>query len=495
MRHWWWLLPGLLMAAGGRLDHPSSPQAAAMAAAPLPALPDSLVQWLDRQGGQALLVQLAILDLADTTGALLYGRQAEQRQTPASLIKLCTAALAYELQGPRHRLLTRAGYDPAALVVNPHTGRRRAGALYVQPAGDPTLKRRDLVRLFQHVWQDGVDEVGELRIMPNSFDPLRLGPGWMWDDGSDPFTARPSLLTVQGNSLVAEPGPVAWDIPGSALLDLRQEPAARNVPASLERDWPAARDRFVFLSPLLPADLKPRSGRWWVRPPEPACNVEYPDSLFRSVCHEAAQEVFGTTRPPRLNWTGALPRGMAWFRHAGPPLVQVLDSMLTESWNLGAECLFQGVAAERPQPGKGGWERAALLAQEVMRDSLGVTDWLRQVDGSGLSRYNAVAPRQFVQLLAGMERRHPGQLAALLPRPGEGTLRVSPPLLPAGVDLAAKTGTLRGVSSLAGYLGTGGPPRVAFCLIITGQQSAAQALRVRNEILVRLAAWLASNPN
>jgi D-alanyl-D-alanine carboxypeptidase/D-alanyl-D-alanine-endopeptidase (penicillin-binding protein 4) len=169
--------------------------------------------------------------------------------------------------------------------------------------------------------------------------------------------------------------------------------------------------------------------------------------------------------------------------------------MLTESWNLGAECLFQGVAAERPQPGKGGWERAALLAQEVMRDSLGVTDWLRQVDGSGLSRYNAVAPRQFVQLLAGMERRHPGQLAALLPRPGEGTMRVSPPLLPAGVDLAAKTGTLRGVSSLAGYLGTGGPPRVAFCLIITGQQSAAQALRVRNEILVRLAAWLASNPN
>jgi D-alanyl-D-alanine carboxypeptidase len=478
----------LLLAPGGLPTAPAGPPPAARVA-----LPDSLKTWLDARGGDSLSVQLAVADLTDHSGALLYGRAAELRQTPASLVKLLTASSALELWGPRHRLTTRAGYDPARITDDRRSGLRRAEALWIQGAGDPTLGRADLVALFRQVWEEGVDRVEALLIRPDAFDPLRLGPGWMWDDAGGAYAARPSQLTVQGNCLWAQPGAPGWELPGAALLRVETEPLARGMPARLERDWPRAGDRFTFMVPLLPADPAGRRGRWWVRPPEPACNVEWPDSLFRSVCFEAAQEVFGAAPRPQLDWSAVEPRGMAWFRHVGPPLVQVLDSVLTESWNLGAECTFQGLAAERPLKGRPGWERAAELCRQVLHDSLGMTDWFRQVDGSGMSRYNVVAPRQFVQVLAAMERRHPGLLVGLLPRPGEGTLATAAPRLPAGVELAAKTGTLRGVTGLAGYLGREGrPPRLAFCLLITGQGSGRAALQLRNEILARLAGWLAA---
>lgn len=465
---------------------------AVAAAAPLPdGLPDSLRLWLDRLGGDSLQVQVAVMDLRGRGEGLLYGRAAELRQTPASLVKLLTAAAALELWGPRHRLTTRAGYEPALATVDRRTGRKRAGTLWVQPAGDPSLSRRDLVRLFHQLWQDGVDRVDQVLILPNTFDPLRLGPGWMWDDAGVAYAARPSLLTVQGNCLVARPGPGAWELPGSALMRVETEPAARGATPMLQRDWWDARDRFTFMAPLLSPGQAAGGDRWWVRPPQPSCNVEHPDSLFRSVCHEAAQEVFAGHGPVRLD--GVPPaRGVAWFRHAGPPLEQVLDSVLTESWNLGAECVFQGLAAAYPRAGASGWERAAELSREVLQERVGMMGWFRQVDGSGMSRYNLVAPRQFAQLLAAMERRMPGRLASLLPGPGEGTLRTAAPTLAPGVSLRAKTGSLRGVTALAGYLGLADGPRLSFALIISGQAEGNTAMRLRNQILRRLAEWLAA---
>jgi len=478
----------LLLVLGG----PRS-RAAAVPEAKVPAvrqLPDSLRNWLDALGDDSLLVQVAVLDLRDQS--LLYARHAEMRHTPASLMKIITASAALESWSPRTRLLTRAAFEPAKVRVERRTGLRVAECLWVDPAGDPSLKRQDLERLFQQVWAEGVDRVQSIRILPNTYGPELQGPGWMWDDAGSPTYARPSLLTVGGNSVWAEVQGGVWEVPGSALLDMRQEAAPRGSGARLEREWRARRERFTFMAPLLPKDAPRSSTRWWVHPPEPACSVEHPDSLFRSACFEAAQQVFQATCKPELDWRSPLPKGLAWLRHAGPPLEQVLDSVLTESWNLGAENIFQRLASERPLPGISAWERAGQITRDIVRDSLGVQGWMRQVDGSGLSRYNAVAPRQFVELLAAMERRHPGRLAGLMPDAGEGTLRKSPPALAKGVRLAAKTGTLSGVTGLAGYLRQADRPRLAFCVLITGQRAGSTGIRLRNQVVQRLSQWLSA---
>ncbi|MFA7331189.1 MAG: D-alanyl-D-alanine carboxypeptidase [Candidatus Delongbacteria bacterium] len=480
----------------GSPQAPRGPAAGAPATGPASglALPDSLAAWLDGLGGDSLLVQLAVSELTAGGARRLYGRLDELRQTPASLIKLCTASAALELWGPDHRIATRVAYDPGELRFQKKSGLLQVEHVWVEAGGDPSLGAEDLRQLFLQIWQAGVDQVsGPVCVLPNRFAAERQGPGWMWDDAGAPFAARPSDLTVQGNCLVARSGPGGWELPGSALLRVEHEAAARGAEARLTRRWEEARDEIFFIAPLAPPPSGP-APRWRVRPPDPACSVEHPDSLFRSVCFEAAQEVFGEARPPVLNGALALPVAPVWKQHLSPPLAQLLDSVLTESWNLGAECLFQGLALDRPGLTGTNWERAATLVERVLSDSLGVRGWRRQVDGSGISRYNSIAPRQFVELLAAMERRHPGLLRGLLPGTGEGTLRLDGPKLPAGVRLAAKTGTLRGVVGLAGYLERERGPRLAFCLLISGQQAGRDAVRLRNRVLTRLAAWLESVP-
>lgn len=457
-------------------------------------LPDSLTALLDALGGDSLLVQISVAELTDTGPRWLYGRMAELRQTPASVTKLATAAVALELWPPEHRFSTRVAWDPAELEFRKRSRQSQVKHLWVEPGGDPTLSRADLRGLFLQVWQAGIDKVeGPVVVLPDRFGPARLGPGWMWDDEAAPYAARPSQLTVQGNALFPMAGPSGWELPGSALLRVTREELAAGSPARLTRDWEHGRDDFRFLAPPPPPPA-PSAPRWRVRPPEPACSVEHPDSLFRSVVHEAALDVFDLRKPPLLGGALALPAAPVWKTHFSPPLAQILDSILTESWNLGAECVFQALPLGRGDGRGSNWERAAALVEQVLADSLHVGGWRRQVDGSGLSRYNAYAPRQVVELLAASERRHPGLLKDLLPGNGQGTLRQQPPRLPDGVRLAAKTGSLRGVTALAGHLERERGPRLAFCLIVTGHPSLTPGLKARNAAVEALARWLAARP-
>ncbi|MGB3493446.1 MAG: D-alanyl-D-alanine carboxypeptidase [Elainellaceae cyanobacterium] len=78
----------------------------------------------------------------------------------------------------------------------------------------------------------------------------------------------------------------------------------------------------------------------------------------------------------------------------------------------------------------------------------------RQVDGSGLSRYNMAKPQTFISILRGMEAS-PGRdiFYGSLPIAGQsGTLRNRFRNTAAQGQVHAKTGTLNGVRALSGYL-------------------------------------------
>lgn len=78
----------------------------------------------------------------------------------------------------------------------------------------------------------------------------------------------------------------------------------------------------------------------------------------------------------------------------------------------------------------------------------------QQVDGSGLSRYNRATPNSLVRLLQGMENdRHGDHFFASLPVAGKsGTLSRRLKGSTTYGRVRAKTGTLRGVRALSGYV-------------------------------------------
>ena len=131
----------------------------------------------------------------------------------------------------------------------------------------------------------------------------------------------------------------------------------------------------------------------------------------------------------------------------------VLLPMMKKSDNLAAESMFYQIAAHGGKPYAG--RREAVKAIEALVKKMGLNPAHYQfADGSGLSLYNYVTPELLVRLLAFAYndealRRH---LLPALPIAGDdGTLARRLRGTKAQGNVRAKTGTVEGVSTLAGY--------------------------------------------
>jgi D-alanyl-D-alanine carboxypeptidase/D-alanyl-D-alanine-endopeptidase (penicillin-binding protein 4) len=93
------------------------------------------------------------------------------------------------------------------------------------------------------------------------------------------------------------------------------------------------------------------------------------------------------------------------------------------------------------------------------------------VDGSGLSRANRTSPRDVVELLAGMassERTANPMRLSLSVAGRAGTLSNRMRRTDARGRCRAKTGTIYGVSNLAGYCTSRSGRRTAFAFLMNG---------------------------
>ena len=114
----------------------------------------------------------------------------------------------------------------------------------------------------------------------------------------------------------------------------------------------------------------------------------------------------------------------------------------------------------------------------------------RIVDGSGLSRDDRSSPSQVVSLLRSAWRTPEGDvLWASLPVVGvNGTVQRIGVHTPAQGNCIAKTGTLNGVTNLAGYCHRPGHHRLAFALMIDGPSN-SQALELMNRMVAAIAKY------
>jgi serine-type D-Ala-D-Ala carboxypeptidase/endopeptidase (penicillin-binding protein 4) len=127
------------------------------------------------------------------------------------------------------------------------------------------------------------------------------------------------------------------------------------------------------------------------------------------------------------------------------PLPVLLRYMNRQSSNFFAEVLGKRLAAERTGL-RGTISRAA---RSIERFASARRVRVAAYDSSGLSYNNRVSPQGVTRLLAVVERSpHGPLLRQTLPRPGMGTLedRLK------SVRMRAKTGTLSGISALAGWV-------------------------------------------
>lgn len=162
---------------------------------------------------------------------------------------------------------------------------------------------------------------------------------------------------------------------------------------------------------------------------------------------------------------------------------QILTRMMKESDNLYAESLLYQIAASvrRPATAK---DAAGVMKQVIRKAGLDPSRY-RIADGSGLSLYNYQSAELQVRLLRYAFRTPDiiGHLLPTLPVAGvDGTLKKRMTTGPGRGNVHAKTGTLTGISSLAGYLTAASGNTLCFSIIDQGIMHAANAKRFQDRV-------------
>lgn len=207
-----------------------------------------------------------------------------------------------------------------------------------------------------------------------------------------------------------------------------------------------------------------------------AVSVNRPTTFFGFAMRQALADAGVTLSGPVVRRTldhDSLSRATLVATHR-TPIRDVVWRANNFSQNLFAECLIKSLAAYTPSGKRadepGGWATGSRVLRATL-EQLGVqTDGAKFDDGSGLGHGNRVSAVQIVQLLEGMRRdRASAVFLESLAVPGrDGTLRrrFAEPLFQQ--HLRAKTGTIKGVSTLAGYVDRPDGKVVAFAIMING---------------------------
>ncbi|MBV9773231.1 MAG: D-alanyl-D-alanine carboxypeptidase/D-alanyl-D-alanine-endopeptidase [Gemmatimonadetes bacterium] len=457
----------LLLALAGCAPAARSAPAPAPAAAPLRAALDSIFD--DTVFASAFWgVEVRSLDSGET----LYRRNAERLFIPASNMKIVTGAAALEALGPDYRYRTQVGAEGTV------EGGELRGNLVVRGSGDPTIAAHftgDPRAVFR-AWADSLRARGITRVTgsivgdDDVFDDTPLGRGWAWDDLDADYSAEIGGLEFNEGFVTVrvapglrpgDPARVALDPPTGYVPVVNH---TTTVAPGTRADVSATRAPFqnqVVVSGPVPADTAGVETTVSVRD-----NTLYFTSVLRETLRDAGIRVDGPAvdedaRPDSVRRRAVTPL----FTHTSAPLREILPGFLKPSQNQIGEILLKTLGHELRGQGSAAAGRAVV-------DSL-LRTWglnprqLAQVDGSGLSRYDMVAPDLLIGILTHMTRSPNWSVwYAALPIAGvDGTLASRMKGTPLQGNVHAKTGTLSGVRSLSGYLTTAGGERLVFSAI------------------------------
>jgi D-alanyl-D-alanine carboxypeptidase/D-alanyl-D-alanine-endopeptidase (penicillin-binding protein 4) len=348
---------------------------------------------------KALGGHVAISVIDATTGRPVLETSANQVVLPASTAKIATAVAALTALPSDQRLTTRVVAGPAAGdVVLVGGGDPTLAGPFTRPGYPRPARLADLAARTREALKGA--PVRRVLVDDTLYGGPRLGPGW-----------RPAYVTS---------GDVA---PVTALM----------VDAGRTR-----------LPPLVGPARAPRHS-------DPSL-----------AAGRALATLLGV--PKAVVVRGKATAGAATLGEVSSPTVpQLVEAMLTRSDNDLAESLVRQVAIAKKQPATFAGAAAAMqsVLAQVLVDVGAGSGSVRLVDGSGLSRLDRLQPGALTRLLAAVAREDRDRLFPVLsglPVAGfDGTLerryRKGPGLPAAGV-VRAKTGTLNGVSALAGLVRT-----------------------------------------
>lgn len=435
------------------------------------------------------MAQIGIKVISMSDGKSLFENHANQRFIPGAAVKLLTAAAALKVLGPSFcfetHLLTKGKIEENTLK----------GDLYIEGSGDPSLVGASFEDLIFQLKLRNIKEIeGDLVFDASEFDALPLAPGWIWDEKLEYRNAPIDALTINHSCVkiwvkpahLVKMNPFIYIEPHVPGLIIENNATMTDVPTirtaisvnkrnSIDKDIVNIEGIMSLKNPILEFKI-------------PVCNP----LLY------AATEFSLRLKNNQINHRGKIrfeqkTEGMHILAtHASDSLFHLVMFMLKNNDDLYANCLFKKMG--RMKYGKPGtWPNGSQAIRDflISTNHEDFTD-IAILDGGGESRYNMMTPNFMASFLKTMYSRFvfspefissiplAGVDASLKKRFRERRLNTKIRVLP---------GSLKGVSSLCGYVTTKDEETLAFCIMINGFVKTNK--EVKSEIEDRIASLLA----
>ncbi len=398
---------------------------------------------------------------------------------PASLMKLVTTYAALDLLGPAFNWQTPVYAD------GPVQGGVLQGNLYLKGQGDPKLVLERLWLLLRRVQALGIAQIaGDIVLDRSAFEPLEQSPGEFDGEPLRPYNAAPDALLLNFKSVLMTFTPDR----ANGFASISYEPALAGVQAPARiplnaldcGDWRAAL-KADFSDPAriqLGGSLGANCGEkvWPVAYADPK---SYAARAVQSLWQEMGGKLSGKVRD------GRVPPGLTpAFQHASPALAELIRDINKFSNNVMAQQLFLTLSLQAKGLGTLTGSREVLGAWWKNRLPDAPPPTLD--NGSGLSRSERISAQALAALLqhAWASPLMP-DLVSSLPIAGvDGTLRRIKGQSATG-QAHLKTGSLRNVTGIAGYVHAASGRR--YVLVAIANHPNAAAARPALEALVNWA--------
>ncbi|WP_321439103.1 D-alanyl-D-alanine carboxypeptidase/D-alanyl-D-alanine-endopeptidase [uncultured Bacteroides sp.] len=419
-------------------------------------------------------VGISIYDL--TADKPLYTYQNNKLYRPASIQKLITVITGLSVLGPDH-LFSTTLY---------HTGEIRNdtlnGDLYIVGGLDSEFIDPSMNGLVRMLSQSGIKAVkGKFVADVSMTDSLYWGAGWSWDDAPYSFQPKISPLMLQKGYVEIYANPTKKDslaelvcVPASSYYSVKNQtvsnnPAMRDLDVS--RHWMNNENDIVATGNVETAKRE-------------RITVSSSAGFFMHTFIQRAREK-GIQLPDYTY--GELPEDSSavFFARLSHPLRLVLQRAMKNSDNLSAEAILYNTAAK--ESGKKHLNRGdgVKVIQRVISElGFNPKDY-NIVDGCGVSLYNYISPELLIAYLkyAYSQKQVFKELYPALPIAGvDGTLGGRMKEGKAYKNVHAKTGSVTGVSSLAGYATVPNGHLIAFSIINQNVMENAKARAFQDKV-------------
>lgn len=435
---------------------------------------DSIVKNQLPEGTDASIM---VYDLTNDT--CIYSYRKDVLCRPASVMKILTSTTALSCMGSNFTFDTKlciTGTIAADSTLN--------GDLYVVGGLDPSFSEQDMRSLIKDLKKAGIKKInGSVVADVSIMDSVYWGSGWCWDDAPasfqpyiSPLMVHEGFVGVSVKPTVKGKAPTVNIYPSNKFIRVINKAVTNDKtlgPLTITRDWINNDNTIIVSGNCTQNQAKELSI---------VGSADFFFSLFReylSDCGVIADKSGWGVCPSDANVVAKVSHG----------LKPILKEALKESNNLYAEAMFLQLGRFAKPKGVSFKDAAEYEELFIRRTLKNDKTSFNIADGCGLSMYDYVSSDLVIDMLKYVYKNSLlyNVMYDCLPISGmDGTLRGRLGTSKTIGKIRAKTGSVTGSCTLAGYAVGADGRQFAFCIMNEGAIKMAPSRNVQDAICIAI---------